>query len=138
MSLEKATEFIHIGACFWEERVSFFALVSVEELECFTLFKLFQAEIRISYVFTQLFFFFFNELQRLFQILFWGFWEVFLFVCLFVWYFFVFPGSMWEFLGQGLNLHHTAATRATAVRMQEPQPARPSENSLLFTYLIWG
>ena len=27
---------------------------------------------------------------------------------------------MWEFLAQGLNLCHTAATRATAVRMQEP------------------
>ena len=38
-------------------------------------------------------------------------------------------GSMWEILGQGSNLHHTAATKAnTVVRMQELQPVRPSEN----------
>lgn len=37
-------------------------------------------------------------------------------------------GSMWEFLGQGPNLRHTAATRAAAVRTQEPHPARPSED----------
>lgn len=48
-------------------------------------------------------------------------------VCLF----FLFPhtGRTWEFLGQGSNLRHRAATRATEVRMQEPQPARTSEKS---------
>ena len=51
---------------------------------------------------------------------------VFLFVCLFL---FCRIGSLWEFLGQGLNLHCTAATRATLVRMQEAQPAGPSESS---------
>ena len=46
--------------------------------------------------------------------------------------------SVWEFLGQGLNLHYTAAARATAVRIQEPQPARPSENSLNPLLDIWS
>jgi len=41
---------------------------------------------------------------------------------------------MWEFLGQGSNLRRTAATRATAVRTQEPQPARSSENSLKLNF----
>ena len=53
--------------------------------------------------------------------------------------YFFFPfchtGSIREFLGQGLNLRHTAATRATAVRTQEPQPTRPSENSPKCVYL---
>ena len=44
-------------------------------------------------------------------------------------------GSMWEFLGQGLNLHRTAATIVTAVRTQEAQPTRPSENSHDKTFL---
>ena len=44
-------------------------------------------------------------------------------------------GSMWEFMGQGSNLCHTTSTRATAVRMQEPQPARPSENSPQWLFL---
>ena len=48
---------------------------------------------------------------------------------LFAFFFFFHTGGMWKFLDQGLNLGHTAATRATVVRMQEPQPARPSENS---------
>ena len=45
-------------------------------------------------------------------------------------FFFLFchTGSMWKFLGQRSNLGHTAATRATVVRTQEPQPIRPSEN----------
>ena len=51
-----------------------------------------------------------------------------LFVC------FCHTGSLWKFLGQGSNLRHTASTRATAVRRQEPQPARPSENSLRGTF----
>ena len=58
-------------------------------------------------------------------------------------FFFLFchTGSMWEILGQGLNLHCTVATRATAVRTQEPQPTRPSENSLNLlsdALLTWG
>ena len=50
----------------------------------------------------------------------------------FLHFFFLFcnTGSMWEFLGQGLNLCHKAATRATVMRTQEPQPSRPSENLL--------
>ena len=65
------------------------------------------------------------ELQHLFQVL-----SCFLF-CFVLFCFFLFcqTGNMWEFLGQGLNICRTAATRATAVRTQEPQPARPSENS---------
>ena len=58
----------------------------------------------------------------------------------FVGFFFFFPfhhtGSMWEFLGKGLNLCCTAATRATVVRTQEPQPAMPSENPLKFLFLF--
>lgn len=46
-----------------------------------------------------------------------------------IFFLFCHTGSLWEFLGQGLNLRCTAAIRATAVRTQEPQPARPSENS---------
>ena len=53
----------------------------------------------------------------------------FFFFVFFFFFLFCHTGSMWEFLGQGLNLRRTAATRATAVRTQEPQPARPSENS---------
>ena len=44
-------------------------------------------------------------------------------------FFFCHTGSMKTFLGQGSNLCHTAATRATVVRIQEPSPTRPSENS---------
>lgn len=38
-------------------------------------------------------------------------------------FFFLFchVGTMWEFLGRGSNLLCTAATRAIAVRMEEPQ-----------------
>ena len=43
-------------------------------------------------------------------------------------------GSMWEFLGYGSNLYHTAATRATAVRMKEPQSTKPSENSHCYLF----
>lgn len=56
-----------------------------------------------------------------------GFWLLFFF------FLFCHRGSMWEFLGQGLNLD-TAATRATLARMQEPQPRGPSENSLILTF----
>ena len=48
-----------------------------------------------------------------------------------IFFFFCHTGSMWEFLGQGLNLRHIAATRATVLRTQEPQPARTSENYLI-------
>ena len=52
-------------------------------------------------------------------------------------FFFLFccTGSVWGFLGQGLNLCHTAATRIIVVRMQEPQPTRPPENSIYFISL---
>ena len=56
-----------------------------------------------------------------------------LFVCFFL---FCHTGSKWEFLGQGLNLRRTAATRTTAVRMQEPQPPRPSESSWEQTFQV--
>ena len=48
----------------------------------------------------------------------------FLLGLLFFFFFFCHTGSMWEFLGHRLNLYHTAVTT------QEPQPTRPSENSL--------
>lgn len=37
----KGIEFIHVGACVWEEKVRFFALVGVEELECFIVIYIF-------------------------------------------------------------------------------------------------
>ena len=78
----------------------------------------------MSSIFLFYHFLFFNDLQHLFQVL-------SCFAC-FLYFFFLFrhTGSMWEFLGQGWNLHHTVAARAKAVRTQEPQPGRPSENSL--------
>ena len=63
------------------------------------------------------------------------FFDGFFSVCFFVLFcFFLFchtGGSVWELLGRGSNLHHTVATRIIAVRTQEPQPAKPSENSLV-------
>ena len=69
------------------------------------------------------------------------------YVCFF---FFYHTGGMWEFLGQGSNLCDRAATRATVVRSQEPQPTRLSENSpqlsfntynflflLIFKWQLW-
>ena len=55
--------------------------------------------------------FFFNEIHNVY----FRFSLVFVFVFLFC-----HTGSMWKFLGQGSNLHHTEATRATVVRTQEP------------------
>ena len=39
---------------------------------------------------------------------------------------------------QRWNLHHTAATTATALRTQEPQPTRPSEAILSFIFQIFS
>ena len=56
----------------------------------------------------------------------------------FFFFFFYHIGSMWEFLDQGSNVCCMAATRTTAVRMQEPQPARPSKNSLSWHFNVLG
>ena len=61
-----------------------------------------------------------------------------LFFCFFLFFFSFFAtqavyGNSWS---RDLNVCCTAATRAREVRMQEPQPTRPSENSQFSAFLI--